>query len=187
MNHTRYITGLILSVLLVMCGCEEQEDTSRPATTVYPSSGTSSGGGVGGEGGGAGDELPGGGGVGGDSPAGAGGQPTVNISSPTVTEGNAGDKNLVFSVTLSARSDYVVSARFTPGGKMTTVSIPSDVTVPAAGIVIFSPGETSHTITCVVHGDTAIESDETVGITLFLPENCVLGNASGIGRILDDD
>lgn len=185
----KFIPCFALALLLIVCGCEDQEDTRNAATTLYPNgSSAGAGGGVDGGGAGAGDALPGGGGGAGDAAAGAGETPpTLTINHPSVTEGNAGNKNLVFTLSLSRASTEVVSVSFQPSGKGTTASLPQDATAPGAAAIVFNPGQTSHTITYVVHGDTDIEPDETVGVTLLQQQNCVLGNAQGIGTILNDD
>ena len=58
----------------------------------------------------------------------------------------------------------------------------------SAGTLTFAPGETTKTITIVVNGDRARESNETFFVDLFGPSgNALIGVSRGTGTILNDD
>jgi hypothetical protein len=116
---------------------------------------------------------------------------TVQIAATTsVAEGGAGSSPLTFTVTRTTDAtafsvDYAVT-----GG---TATSGSDFTPLASGTLSFSAfsGPLSQDITVDVLGDTAIESNETVIITLSnlvqTSGTTTLGNAAGTGTITNDD
>ena len=114
--------------------------------------------------------------------------PSLSIGSPTVAEGNAGSKDMTFTVTLSAASgqqatvDYAVDAT-DPG----TATSGTDYAPVSAGTLTFATGATSETIAVSVTGDTAMEPDETVRLTLSAPANATLATTTGVGTIVSDD
>ena len=114
--------------------------------------------------------------------------PSLSIDSPIVAEGNAGAKDMTFTVTLSAASgrqvtvDYAVDST-DPG----TATSGTDYAPVSAGTLTFAVGTTSETVTVSVTGDTAMEPDETVRLTLSGATNATLGTATGVGTIVNDD
>ena len=57
----------------------------------------------------------------------------------------------------------------------------------ATGQLIFPPGATTRTVTVSVMGDLTPEAHETFFVNLSAPVNAVIGDAQGIGTILNDD
>ena len=114
--------------------------------------------------------------------------PSLSIDSPIVAEGNAGAKDMTFTVTLSAASgrqvtvDYAVDST-DPG----TATSGTDYAPVSAGTLTFAVGTTSETIAVSVTGDTAMEPDETVRLTLSGATNATLGTATGVGTIVNED
>ena len=110
---------------------------------------------------------------------------TFSIDSPSVTEGDSGSANLVFTVTLNASSTSPHTVDYADAGTGTATS-GTDYTSVAGSTLTFSAGTTTQTITVSVTGDTADEGHETVAITL---SNATTGisTASGTGTITDDD
>ena len=49
------------------------------------------------------------------------------------------------------------------------------------------PGDTSETFAVTVNGDLVAELDETFHVTLSAPSNATLGDATGVGTIVDDE
>ena len=116
--------------------------------------------------------------------------PTLSIDSPSVTEGDSGSTDMIFTISLSAASGKEVTTAYAiyPGDGTATAD--ADFTgISGFRFFTFAPGETSKTFTVEVLGDTDPEADETVGIRLAsAPTNAVLGgNGRGIGTITDDD
>ena len=58
---------------------------------------------------------------------------------------------------------------------------------PKSGTLTFLPGETLKTITVQVFGDFEIEGNETFFVDLSNPSNAVIGDAQGLGTIINDD
>ena len=56
-----------------------------------------------------------------------------------------------------------------------------------SGTLTFAPGQTSKTITVLVNGDTTIEPNETLFITLSNATNATIFDSLGLGTILNDD
>jgi hypothetical protein len=110
--------------------------------------------------------------------------PTLSMSDVTVTEGNSGTANAVFTVTLSAASVRAVTVNFATADA--TATQPGDY-VSNSGTLTFEPGETSKTITIAVAGDTLDEVNETFNVNLTAPVNATIGDGVGVGTITDDD
>ena len=114
--------------------------------------------------------------------------PSLSIDSPIVAEGNAGAKDMTFTVTLSAASGQQVTVNYAvdstdPG----TATSGTDYAPVSAGTLTFAAGTTSGTVTVSVTGDTAMEPDETVRLTLSGATNATLGTATGVGTIVSED
>jgi uncharacterized repeat protein (TIGR01451 family) len=110
--------------------------------------------------------------------------PTLSIGNATVTEGNSGTTNAVFQVLLSAASGKTITVRYaTASGSATT----GRDFVPASGVLTFTPGMTSKSISVGVRGDTLSESNEFFFVNLSKPLNSAISQSQGIGTILDDD
>ncbi|MEZ5291938.1 MAG: M36 family metallopeptidase [Vicinamibacterales bacterium] len=56
-----------------------------------------------------------------------------------------------------------------------------------AGQLVFPPGATSMTVGVPVHGDTLAEANETFFVNLSSPIGAAIGDAQGLGTILNDD
>jgi subtilisin-like proprotein convertase family protein len=58
---------------------------------------------------------------------------------------------------------------------------------PGSGQLVFGPGVSTQTITVAVNGDTVVEPNETFFVNLSSPVGAVIGDAQGIGTIINDD
>ncbi|MCZ7535089.1 MAG: hypothetical protein M5T61_03475 [Acidimicrobiia bacterium] len=87
-------------------------------------------------------------------------------------------------MTLSEASGAPVSVRYdaTDG----SAESPGDYTA-TGGTLTFAAGETEASIEVEINGDTAVEADETVRVTLSDAAYAAVGGATGIVTILDDD
>src|SRR5262249_28290609 len=99
-------------------------------------------------------------------------------------EGNSGNTNAVFTVSLSASSSQTVTVDFSTADG--TASAPSDY-VARSGTVTFQAGDTSKTISIQVKRDTAVESTETFFVNLTNASNATIDDNQGIGTIRNDD
>jgi hypothetical protein len=109
---------------------------------------------------------------------------SISINDVTVTEGNTGTTNAVFTVSLSSPSSHVITANFSTADS--TAAAGSDY-VTNSGTLIFNPGETTKNITVVINGDTLAEADETFFVNLSNPMNVMMGDGQGLGTIINDD
>jgi hypothetical protein len=88
--------------------------------------------------------------------------PTLSINDRTVVEGNSGHLDVVFTITLSSPTPSEIFVALSYGG---TATVGTDYLTPPA-LVRFEPGETKKTFTITVNGDTSVEPDETVIVTM---------------------
>ncbi|MCX5676783.1 MAG: DUF4347 domain-containing protein [Planctomycetota bacterium] len=112
--------------------------------------------------------------------------PQVVIDDPSVTEGDAGTRNLRFTVSLSGTPLQFVGVHYATSDG--TASTTSDY-LEQHGDLQCAPGETNATwlINVPVIGDYVIEDDETITVTLSNPSNVVIADGQAIGTILNDD
>jgi len=111
-------------------------------------------------------------------------EPRISMGGVTVTEGNTGTINAMFTVNLSATSPVDVTVDYSTadgsavaGSDYTSKS--GDVTIPA--------GQTSATFAVPVLGDRDFEPTEYFSVTLSNATNAVIANAQAFGAIVDDE
>src|SRR5437867_4121526 len=91
------------------------------------------------------------------------GVPSLTINDASVSEGNSGTVNAVFTVSLSGASSQTITVNFaTSDGTATSSTDYTSSSTPRT----FALGETSKTITVHVKGDTVNEPDETFFVNL---------------------
>ncbi len=110
--------------------------------------------------------------------------PLVNIADVTVTEGNSGTSNAVFTVSLSAASGRTVTVNYASANG--TATAPGDYTATSRTLT-FAPNTPSLTINIPVAGDLLDEVNETFVVDLTQPSNATLGDAQATGTITDND
>jgi chitinase len=111
--------------------------------------------------------------------------PGVSIADATVTEGNGGTTDLTFTVSLTNASSSDVTVDYdTSDG---SAGAPGDYHV-ASGTLTIPAGDTSGEVTVAVKGDTALEPDETLVVTLSrLGGGSSIDDATATGTITNDD
>jgi hypothetical protein len=110
--------------------------------------------------------------------------PALRVNDRSITEGNAGTKNLRFIISLEQPSGKTVRASFeTDDG---TATAPGDFT-HTSGLTTFGPGVTSRPVDVPIVGDTAVEATETLRLLITGTENAQLLDSLGRGTILDND
>ncbi|MBA4768201.1 MAG: hypothetical protein H2049_11300 [Porphyrobacter sp.] len=110
---------------------------------------------------------------------------TLSIANTSVIEGDSGTTALLFTVTRANGDDGAVTADYTID--LGTASA-ADIAAPLSGTVSFADGATTATITVNVIGDTEIERDETLSVTLSNPTGgATITAATATGTILNDD
>jgi hypothetical protein len=110
--------------------------------------------------------------------------PTLSIDDVTVTEGDAGTVDAVFTVSLSAASGQEVTVDYATADGTTTAG--SDC-VPTSGTLTFPAGTTTRTVIVSVNGDLLDELDETFFVNLSNPANATISDSQGQCTITDDD
>ncbi|MEP6580423.1 FG-GAP-like repeat-containing protein [Microcoleus vaginatus GB2-A3] len=120
----------------------------------------------------------------------------VTAGVATVTEGNSGTTAATFTVTRSGCTDLASTVDYAIGGSASNVSDYNNIAgtsgaTAATGTVNFAAGETSKTITLDVLGDSAIEANETLEVTLsnasVLDSTPTITTASASTTISNDD
>jgi hypothetical protein len=111
--------------------------------------------------------------------------PGLSINDVSITERNAGTRNVVFTVTLAPVSGQTVTVAYATGDGTATVA--GNDYLSASGTLTFAPGQTTQRITVVVKGDTLNEADETFFVNLSDPVNATLVKSQGVGTIVNDD
>jgi uncharacterized repeat protein (TIGR01451 family) len=111
--------------------------------------------------------------------------PALSINDVSITEGNTGTRNLVFTVTLSKASGQNISVNYATANGMAVAG--SDY-VAKTGTLTFAPGSLlTRTVSIVINGDAAVEGNETLLILLSGATNASISKARGVGTITNDD
>ncbi|HKU76166.1 MAG TPA: FG-GAP-like repeat-containing protein [Pyrinomonadaceae bacterium] len=111
--------------------------------------------------------------------------PTLSIGDVSVTEGNSGITNAVFTVTLSSASVQDISVNFsTVDG---TAFSGFDFLRIFSNTLFIPAGATSATITVRVLGELVIENDETFFVNLQFASSATIADGQGQGSIVNDD
>jgi len=118
----------------------------------------------------------------------AGGQPappSITINDITVTEGNSGTVNAVFTVSLSKTPDQEVRVDYATADGSATAG--SDYAATSGQLVFPAGAGTTQSITVTVYGDQTVENDETFFVNLNNPINATIADNQGQCTIVNDD
>ena len=103
----------------------------------------------------------------------------------TVTEGNSGNVNATFTVTLSTASGQAASVNYATADG--TATAPADYAA-TSGHADFAAGrDDASRSPSLVNGDTLDEANETFSSTCRTPTNATIADGQGVGTITDDD
>jgi Domain of unknown function (DUF4347)/FG-GAP-like repeat/RTX calcium-binding nonapeptide repeat (4 copies)/Calx-beta domain len=114
----------------------------------------------------------------------------------SISEGNTGTTPLTFTATRSGDTGGASSVNYAIAGTATNVSDYNNIggtsgATGIAGTINFTAGETSRTITLNILGDTIVEPDETIAITLSNPTSAgltpTITTATATTTITNDD
>ena len=109
---------------------------------------------------------------------------TLAIGNVTINEGNSGTSVATFTVTLSpVNALQTVTVNYATANGTATAA---DYTA-GSGTLTFAPLATTRTISVIITGDTAVESNETFVVNLSGATNAAIGDAQGVGTISNDD
>jgi Ca2+-binding RTX toxin-like protein len=123
----------------------------------------------------------GGGGGGGDDDD----NPVFSINNVTVTEGDNGITNAVFTVTRTGNRNGTVRVDYTTADA--TAFVADNDYKAVDGTLTFGNNETTKTITVEIIGDTKIEPNETFFVNLSNPSGATIADKQGVGTITNDD
>ena len=116
---------------------------------------------------------------------------TIVIDDPSILEGNVGNRNLVFTVTLNAAVAGDVSLAYSVSSDTAVAGV--DYSPVADGTLTFGPtaGSQTRTIAVPIIGDRTVELDETLFVTLSgltdSGEGVTIADGVGVGTISNDD
>jgi len=110
--------------------------------------------------------------------------PNVSISDTSVMEGNSGQADGSFTVSLDRPADQDVTVDYSTSDG--TATAPGDYT-STTGTATIPAGQTETTVNVPVNGDKAQEPRETFTTTLTDAQNATVEDGSGTGRIRNDD
>ena len=114
-----------------------------------------------------------------------GGLPQLSVDSPTVTEGDMGTVDLVFTATLNTPASSDVTVDFATTNATATAG---DDYIARNGTLQIIAGSNQGTITIAVNGDTDVENDETFSLDLSnISSNATLGSDRVTATIRNDD
>jgi len=118
--------------------------------------------------------------------------PKISINNSSVVEGDSGEKNLTFTVSLDKQSDVETSFDYqifdgnsTNGYKNATS--PSDYTNNGLQHISLSPHQQNITINIPINGDSEVEDDEKLTVILSNLNGVMEGNISATMTIINDD
>ncbi len=113
------------------------------------------------------------------------GVPSMAIDDVSLSEGDAGSSNLSFTVSLTLASSQPVTVDFASADATATLADGDYGAV--SGNLTFNPGEVAITVDVPINGDTTFENDETLTVNLSNILGATLGDAQGLGTLLNDD
>jgi len=102
----------------------------------------------------------------------------------SITEGNSGTKNAVFTVTRTGTPTGTITVNYATANGTATAG--SDY-VAKNGSLSFATNETSKTISVVTNGDTTLETNETFFVNISGVTNATIADSQGLGTITNDD
>jgi hypothetical protein len=111
--------------------------------------------------------------------------PTLSVGDTSITEGNAGTKVMTFTVSLQtvAPTDVTYSIATSNG---TAIAGTDYVAASASGQTI-PAGTLSKTFSVTINGDTTVEPNENLAVTLSAITGAATGDYRGVGTITNDD
>jgi hypothetical protein len=109
--------------------------------------------------------------------------PLLSINDVALEEGNSAT-NAVFTVTLSAASDQPVVVDYATANGTALVNVDY---LGATGTLTFNRGQTTKTISVLVHGDLLNELNETFFVNLSNPINATVARGQAQALIINDD
>jgi large repetitive protein len=110
--------------------------------------------------------------------------PEITISDAAGVEADAGARNFIFAVQLSAKSGRTVTVDFASADGTAAAGV--DYT-PVSGTLVFPPGTTAQRIVVSVLGNRVSEENKTFFVNLRNPVNATIADGQGLGSVRDND
>jgi titin len=110
--------------------------------------------------------------------------PNLTIQDASVVEGESGNVQIVFTVTLSAESNLPVSLSYATADGAANAG--SDYTAKSGNLWL-APGDTSEAIVITVFGDTLNEGNEAFFVNLDNVINAIVTDGQATGTIIADE
>ena len=110
--------------------------------------------------------------------------PSLSIADAVATEGDSGTASMTFVVTLSKSSSEIVTAEYSTSDGSATAGVDYQTSIDN---IEFAAGDTLQTISVTIQGDTDVEANETLMVTLSSPGEAQISRASATGTITNDD
>jgi len=111
--------------------------------------------------------------------------PTISINDVTLAEGNSGTTSFDFTVTRSGDTTGTSTVNFATADGTATLA-DSDY-ASNSGLLTFTTGQTTKTVSVLVNGDIVVESGEQFFVNLSNCVGCSITDPQGIGTITNDD
>lgn len=111
--------------------------------------------------------------------------PVLSIADASMSEGNAGTTQLDFTVTQAPTAAGPVSFDVTTDTGTAAPGI--DYIAKSSQGVVIAAGQSSAQFSVTINGDTVVEDDETIAVTLSNATGAGISRAQGVGRIVNDD
>ena len=116
------------------------------------------------------------------------GTASLSVANASVTEGDSGEADLTFTVTLSPAAGHAVTVAWATSKETSDTATPGTDYTAGSGSLSFAAGDTSKTVTVKVTGDQVDEANETLTLTLSnATGGADIGDATATGTITDDD
>ena len=115
------------------------------------------------------------------------GTASLSVANASVAEGDSGEADLTFTVSLSPAAGHAVTVAWATSKETGDTAVPGTDYTAGSGTLSFAAGDTSKTVTVKVTGDQVDESNETLTLTLSSASGADIGDATATGTINDDD
>jgi hypothetical protein len=113
-------------------------------------------------------------------------KPTLSIGDVVVSEGHSGQKQALFTVTLSASAPYPITFNAATTGAGSATAGVDYVALNATGLNV-PAGQLSKLVAVVLNGDTTVEANETFVVAISAPNGATLADGAALGTISNDD
>lgn len=111
--------------------------------------------------------------------------PALSIADVSITEGNSGTKQAVFTVLLSKPAPATVTYSIATANGTATAG--SDYVARSLTAQTIAAGASSASVAIVINGDAAVEANETFTVTVSAVTGATVADGQAMGTIVNDD